>query len=405
MKHYITISAALLLSAVLIFNPAAEAATVGSISVSTGGTSAILIEHYSVEYDLDSTDTNIPHGDVNIATYEISGSVYVNVPVDSYINGWEYVTVVCNALSPSGWTRRGSECSFIPVTSSNYFAGQLKFDSSSDRPIMSVYFDNFYTGNITQLPLGTFTYRVSFSNTATPSNLPDPPTSVSCSIYNGGTGGDCYASPNPNDLGLAGVIQNSIINAINDNSMPFADILQTLIDIRTQDLTAYTAIEQYLIDNDTFNTSLYTWLTTVLEDDFGDLLSDTGYIASLLEYVRTWVYAMNDRDHQWYPVFKTVLDLTNTKLQSIIDLMSETPAEAQSMENAIDAMESKQAAINDYSLPAAGNIIGNANNYVNQGSAGMNLLATILNQPLYILILMTVISLAFVSYLLYGKGV
>lgn len=404
MKHYITIGAALLLSVVLIFNPAAKAVSI-SVSVYAAATAinATLTNQYTVDYEMDSTDTNYPYGNYNVYTYEAYIPVVASgISVDSYINGASSGTITISPSAPTGATLASRSISFEPYSGNGFWS--TAYNLSTTNITCRVMFDNYYSNNSGVLQLGVIHYFVSYTMTATPSNVPDPPPNVSVSISSS-TSSAVGATPEPLDMGFCDIISTAIMNAINDNSLPFDDILQVLEDIRTNDQTAYTQIVTYLSDNDTFNSTLYTWLTTVLEDNFTDLLDDTTYISSVLNAARNLINSMNSRDSLYYPIFEAALDLANTRLQTLINLMSETPAEAASMENAINQMESKQAAINDYSLPAAGNIMGNANSYVSQGTAGMNLLATILNQPLYILILMTVISLAFVSYLLYGKGV
>lgn len=403
MKHYITIGTVLLLSAVLIFNPAAKAVSNNIVISNPTSTYATLSNQYTVDYDLDSTDTNIPHGDNNRYTYDAYITVQASgMSIDSYINGYANGNITITPTIPAGYSAGYKNVSFTPYSGENFYSTAYGFSSSGCS--VRILFDNLYSGDTNVITCGVIHFSITISYSATPFNLPDPPAAIYLSLSTT-TSSIASANPTPEDMGYCAIIKESILNAINDNSMPFDDILNLLEDIRTQDQTNYTTIVAYLADNDTFNSTLYTWLTTVLEDNFTYLLDDTTYISSVLNAARNLINVMNNRDSLYYPIFEAALDLANTRLQTLINLMSETPAEAASMENAINQMESKQAAINDYSLPAAGNIMGNANSYVSQGTAGMNLLATILNQPLYILILMTVISLAFVSYLLYGKGV
>lgn len=405
MKHYTTVVAALLLSAVLIFNPAAKAAS-ASVTISSIPDNGYmnLIHQSTPQYD--STDN--PKADVATFTYKGNFDVTMYISAtDSYCNGNVVANVSFSFVTPTGFTFDSCNIQFNNLMSTNtcFAFARRNNGPAGGTQYIRCYFDNHWLGSAQYITLCNVEVTVTISKTITPYNLPDAPERISFSTSGTLSNNNTVITPDPADNGNCGVITNAILNAINDSSVPFDDILQVLEDIRTQDQTNYTTIVAYLADNDTFNSTLYTWLTTVLEDDFGALLDDTTYISSVLNAARNLINAMNSRDSLYYPIFEAALDLANTRLQTLINLMSETPAEAASMENAINQMESKQAAINDYSLPAAGNIIGNANSYVNQGTAGMNLLATILNQPLYILILMTVISLAFVSYLLYGKGV
>lgn len=406
MKYYTTIAVSLLLSAVLIFNPAAKAATSSAtLSFAQSSVRAYLYNQYNVQYNLDSTDNPYPSGNYNVVVYKAIITPLISCSVvDSYLTGSVSYQVSCGYSTPAGWSFSGISKSHNEIFSNDLYSFRIGRDGDQSSIVhMKAYFCNMW--NINAISMGDIEFYISFTYPATQANVPDPDPYITVNPSGAINSQNVSASVDPTDRGMVDIVSQGIINAINDNSMPFDDILHVLEDIRTQDQTNYTTIVAYLADNDTFNSTLYTWLTTVLEDDFGALLDDTTYISSVLNAARNLINSMNSRDSLYYPIFEAALDLANTRLQTLINLMSETPAEAASMDNAINQMESKQAAINDYSLPAAGNIMGNANSYVNQGSAGMNLLATILNQPLYILILMTVISLAFVSYLLYGKGV
>lgn len=412
MKHYTTIFTALLLSAVLIFNPAVKAASVSASWTSGYGSNsarAMLINQYTVDYELyeSSSSTDVyPIGNTNIYVYEINIAVKVNFnSVDAFINGYTTGSLSYSATTPGGLGLYSINTVYTPFN----IQGLYSIDVSTHTPVANSssirVFCNNFQAQTGATEIGNMCVRYLFSSTATAGNVPDPPQYISVSVGASQTNSVLSATPDPQDQGFSTVIKNAIINALNDNDTPFEEIITLLEDIRSLNQDNYITIVAYLAENDTFNSTLYTWLTTILENDFINLLNDTDYISTVLNAARNLINEMNNRDNLYYPMFEVQLNYANRKLQTLIDLMSENPSEAASMENAIDQMESKQAAINNYTLPAAGNIIGNANNYVNQGSAGMNLLATILNKPLYILILMTVVSLAFVSYLLYGKGV
>lgn len=403
MKYYITVAAALLLSAVLIFNPVVEAASMSISYNVVSSTIAPLVNVYYPELD----ETGNPVGNYVIATYEYSFSPQIVFSsFDGYINGTSTAVFTITPSTPTGGNNSGMTAEYIPISFDTVFSsGYTRYSTNGSLEYwLSSYYHN-YVSYSTQLRLNSISGYVSYYFTYTGSNAPDPTQYINVNISLSANYSNMAITVDPSDIGMSEIIANGIINAINDQTMPFDNILQVLEDIRTQDQTNYSTIITYLSNIDTFNSTLYTWLTTVLEDDFSYLLDDTTYISAVLNAARNLINSMNSRDSLYYPIFEAALDLANTRLQTLINLMSENPAEAESMEDSINQMESKQAAINDYSLPAAANIMGNANSYVSQGIVGMNLLATILNQPLYILILMTVISLAFVSYLLYGKGV
>lgn len=93
-------------------------------------------------------------------------------------------------------------------------------------------------------------------------------------------------------------------------------------------------------------------------------------------------------------------------LQELYGYLSEAESGATEAADAADQAASQAAAIAAVPRPNAGAIINEGVNRIDTDiSSGFGVLGAILNQQWYIWILMIVISLAFVSYLMYGKGV
>lgn len=93
-------------------------------------------------------------------------------------------------------------------------------------------------------------------------------------------------------------------------------------------------------------------------------------------------------------------------LQEFYGYLSEAESGATEAADAADHAASQAAAIAAVPRPNAGAIINEGVNRIDTDiSSGFGVLGAILNQQWYIWILMIVISLAFVSYLMYGKGV
>ena len=237
MKHYITVAAALLLSAVLIFNPAAKAVSLSpSWSVGYPSTSAVYLSSYTVEYDLDSTDNPYPHGDYCVATYEINMPIYVTPGGnDSYLNGYASAGVTFYPTTPSGWTYRASEISYELYYTENIsnFCAAGSNSSASTYCVVRCLFDNYFSRNIT-IGLGQITARFTYTYPVTPSNLPDPPGRITCSTSISSSLTSLNGSTDPQEQGLCAVIVQAILNGINDNSLPFDDILSVLESIRTE---------------------------------------------------------------------------------------------------------------------------------------------------------------------------
>lgn len=93
-------------------------------------------------------------------------------------------------------------------------------------------------------------------------------------------------------------------------------------------------------------------------------------------------------------------------LQELYGYLSEADLGATEAADAADQAASQAAAIAAVPRPNAGAIINEGVNRIDTDiSSGFGVLGAILNEQWYIWILMIVISLAFVSYLMYGKGV
>ena len=405
MKHYITIGTGLLLSVVLIFNTAVNAQSISiNVYASPSSVNATLTNQYTVDYEMDSTDTNYPYGNYNVYTYEAYIPVAASgISVDSYINGMATGTITLTPTAPTGGTLASKSISFEPYSGNGFWSSAYSVQSSASI-LCRIMFDNYYSNNSNILQLGVIHYFVSYYMTATPFNVPDPPQRILVSISSSSSS-TVGASTDPEDQGFCNIISTAIMNAINDNSLPFDDILQVLEDIRTQDQTNYTTIVAYLSDNDNFNSTLYTWLTTILEDDFSALLDDTTYISAVLNAARNLISSMNSRDSTWYPIFDASIQLVANKLQTLIDLQNAAASEANQVETAAAGLEQQIQAANNYSQPDVEFMLTQADSIWVNGQSGVNLIATIINEPWIVQILLTVISLAFVGYLLYGKGV
>ena len=401
MKHYITICLCFVLSAALLFTNTAEAASISLSAQAPSSVNATLINQYVTPYD--STDN--PIGSKAIYTYHTQFNVGLSgCSTDSYNNGFFTLHVIPTISAPTGTTLSTVNASFtsngsneaVLITSTSYTSGNSIYLN-----IFAI-FDNYFAHS-SALPLGVVDIEFTCTKAITTSNDPDPASYVSVST--GCTAGtqSMAARPNPDSNGLCAVITQAINNG--SLSTDIDSMLTVLQAIQSQDSTAYTNILTGINSTNQWLDFIFTWLQQDLQNEID---TNQAYYQDQLYYLIQLLTAIGNQttqDYTYYVLFRTALNAANDKLQTLIDLQNDAQDEQENMETAAEALQSKANAVNDYQQPNVNYMLTQADTIMVTGNAGVNLIATIINQPLFVTILLTVVSLGFVGYLLYGKGV
>lgn len=235
--------------------------------------------------------------------------------------------------------------------------------------------------------MGTIRIRFSTQKTVTgvtdANNIPD---SVFCNITN------------------RGINQNNVIENTSANDKGLFSILNDLL----QDTFTFDTNGRLLVSDTTAeNTLAAIW--GLLRDHFISgvevPLQQIDDIYWVLNSIYLGIgYSGINTDTLKYQIGQIYVELR--EIERHLSLQNQGEAtQASEMENNAAAVESKMDAVNNYSQPNVNYMLDQADVIWVSGASGQNLLATITNKPYYVMILLGVVSLGFVGYLLYGKGV
>lgn len=378
----------LLLSAVIIFVPSAQAAS-GTGRTLTNGMIASIRALYTGSYTMPWYEENLSDAITmkEIYTYEAEYTYIVSgFAINQYNSGYAISYGTFSYSAPQYFTVNGinvnisNESGFI-----QYYYGQAMSASSYNYTSTTI-FDNA-TG-FTGYDAGHFTIKVEI--TRTPNNAQGsytaPPDYITINITDRGTNGNNITyDTEPNHIGDYSIIYEAL-----ENIFTF-DTNGRLIVTDPQAESSLGAIWNLL------NNHLISGIEIPLQqiDDIYWVLNSvylqlgySGVGASNLQYDITRLrLLLNDIIGH--------LELNGT----------EEASQAAEMESNAAAVESKMDAVNNYTLPNVNYMLDQADIIWVSGASGQNLLATITNKPYYVMILLGVVSLGFVGYLLYGKGV
>lgn len=370
MKKSISLIMIVCLSSVLMFSNISKAANLLNIQINSPSyTNMLYIDH---------VENGSPSGN----TYKV---IYKNIiPVsftlqegssDYYIYGYFSSSFRVDILGIPGSTGNYSFNISYENSISDYdsiYSVQTSLDNnSSSRKTLNAftfinnlnrYGDRINTGNI------VITCAAEFLNNV--SNI--YPDSMDCYITTTVFSNAVYGDTTPRQIGMPGIISSAI------NSSTDIDTIISLL----------TSIRNYNIDIfNELNIDIENLLTQILAKDI--VIADK---VTLLEQYMS-LFPQYSRDVVYY-------------LQEFYGYLSEAESGATEAADAADQAASQAAAIAAVPRPNAGAIINEGVNRIDTDiSSGFSVLGAILNQQWYIWILMIVISLAFVSYLMYGKGV
>lgn len=392
MKKSISLIMVVCLSSVLMFFNNSKAA---SLTPSVIASNTRLVNTNTYFSGVDSTDN--PLGNYYNATYE--GDITISLDtngVDGYING--YTRIVGN-ISTSGYS--GNSSAGINVGVSDYSDySYINITNSSFTALM--YFDNLW--NERYVTLCTLHVIVNVSWPYTGSNTPDPPSFINCNFSSGGVGGSMTITPEPVDQGFSHIITSAINNG--DFSNDIDSMVGLLTTIRDNEYSHYVNILSALNTNNGWLEEIFEymedWDTVWFPYFYNQNVSMISHLLSLMSKADTIISDLISIDTNNVIWYTRLRDLLN----DIYSYMQQSNTGATEAADAADHAASQAAAIAAVPRPNADAIINEGISRIDTDiSSGFGVLGAILNQQWYIWILMIVISLAFVSYLMYGKGV
>lgn len=393
MKKIISYIMILCLSSILVFSNISKAATVsGSISTPT---SIYLNKVDSYVTPIDSTDN--PIGDYVSATYEGDFNVNVNTSVtDAYLSGYISGAISVTPNLPSGYAYYSTNIS------TNVFESNCYISSSSTTVYVTAYFDNAW--NRSNYTLASVHVSFTYAFTYTGSNTPDPNSRILCSISSSTSSSNLNVYPEPLDNGLVHIISTAINNG--DFSGKVNELVNLLTLVKDNNSTYYTNILAALNTENGWLEEIFTqldnWDQIWWPAIYSENQTQSSRLQTVLNNLQTIIsdlVLIDSNNVTW-------LTRLYNKVSDIYNYMQKSDQGATKAANAADNAAAQASQIAAVPRP-------NANAIINEGvsridtdiSSGFSVLGAILNQQWYIWLLMIVISLAFVSYLMYGKGV
>lgn len=396
MKRSISWIMVICLSSVLMFSSFANAA---SISPSYDGASTMylnLIDSYVPP--IDSTDN--PMGNYVVATYKAYYNSRVSFSgTDGYTSGYVSYTI---DFTPSVGSADPRGVSIINNLSlSNISCKSSPIGISSCRLYGTGYFDNIWDTSVYPIVDAEIIFSCYFTYTG--SNVPDPPSYIPCTV-SASVSGSLTKMPEPQDMGFAHIISSAINNG--DFSGNVEQLVDLLTLIKDNNATYYTNILAALNTENGWLEEIFTqldnWDQIWWPAIYAENQTQSSRLSTVLSNLQTIIsdlVLIDSNNVTW-------LTRLYNKVTDIYNYMQQSDQGATQAANAADQAAAQASQIAAVPRP-------NANAIINEGvsridtdiSSGFSVLGAILNQQWYIWLLMIVISLAFVSYLMYGKGV
>lgn len=398
MKKSISLIMVVCLSSILFFNNMSKAASYNASIMDTGSFRLNFINSY---YPPVSSSDN-PIGDYILAYYEGAFDIVISGDnTDGFINGYVSTNTNISISVPSGATTQSLNFEFL-YSNNDYIRTYVSYPALYTMNFITI-FDNMKFESI-RLTSVTVKVNYTLSLPKTSSNLNDPPLYVSASTNSSITSSGLSTNAGPVNDGLAEIIAVSINNGDFNNKL--TDLINLLTIFKNNETSHYTNILSAINNQNEWLEEIFTeldnWDQIWWPAIYAENQTQSSRLATVLSNLQTIIsdlVIIDSNNVTW-------LTRLYNKVTDIYNYMQQSDQGATQAANAADQAAAQASQIAAVPRP-------NANAIINEGisridtdiSSGFSVLGAILNQQWYIWILMIVISLAFVSYLMYGKGV
>lgn len=408
MKYYITIITSLILSAVLFINTTVSAAAYTSCTMSASfpNQRGILVNSYSVQY-VDSNGQASPMSNYNIAVYEFEHIILMNTSQpDGYLNGQFATQFTQTFTTPTGYQLEAVQMVYTPTAAQGIYSYETRSVTSSTGrsvTIRSALYNYYPRSSVVQI--GILKCTISFMYPAPVDNANDPEQYIGGQLtVDSIQTNNVNLSTNPETVGtfvdyiIAGINNSYVGQDTTEINTAVQSVLSLLRNMAQTDEEKYDDILDALADNNDWNAILSSWLNSISTDT----LTISQNTSDMLSFLSTYLPRLRSIDNNVLNIYNKFTEFFTYYKQQIDSGNSAASSAAQAVEN----VESKAAVINDVQKPNVDNFVQDVDLHITpEVTGGMNVFKAFINRPYFVLILTAVFALAFVSYLLYGKGV
>lgn len=370
MKNIIKTAICLIvISSILLYSSVSHAASI-TVTVSAPST-AYQVDLISSEYYED--DSTTPPTTWNYFTYEFYFSPYITTAQDSYKNGNINILCLVDNYIPTGCTKTGITFDFEYSNTETIIGRMIDYNDYGGRRVMLSYYLNNYGLN-SSIPAGRVKCRVTFKA----SGLQWASFNINPTVsYTVASSTSVYAEPNPQDMGFASIIKESITNAL---SLGELDLVYDYL------VFWKTTQDGYLADIELSVDEVETWLS---------------YINSAQATLQNKIDLIYTLELTFPGYFNSMISL----LQQIRDMnASDTAAESQ-MQNAEQQLSQ---AVNDMEVqkPNINNVVNAGDQYMDSNITGAqgDTFFWLHGTNIFVTILTMAVTIGILGFVIYGKS-